>query len=88
MQSTLKLDDQYAYELTSELLKPFEYWNRTQEFPSRTEIAKKSRHYLKDFSEIEKIRNHLNTGFSLHALQQIIYPAQDYFNSEHLVSVF
>lgn len=88
MQSIFKLDDQYAYELTSELLKPFEYWNKTQEFPSRTEIAKKPRHYLNDSEEIEKIRNHLNTGFSLHALQRIIYPAQGYFNSEHLVSVF
>lgn len=88
IQSILKMDDQYAYELTSELLLPFEYWNKTHEFPSRIEIAKKPRHYLKDFKEIEKIRNHLNTGFSLHALQQIIYPAQGYFNSEHLISVF
>lgn len=88
IQSILKLDDHYAYELTSELLKPFEYWHETQELPSRTEIAKKPRHYLKDFAEIKKIRKHLNTGFSLHALQQIIYPAQDYFNSEQMVSVF
>lgn len=88
IQSILKLDDHHAYELTSELLKPFEYWDKAKEIPSRKEISKKSRHYLLDFAEIKEIRDHLDTGFSLHGLQQVICSAQDYFNSEYLVSVF
>lgn len=83
-----KADDEEGFAINQALYQGIQYGYETRELPSREAIKSPAKHFLRNYETIAVQLKRLQQGLSLKALEEIIEDAGDFYQLEHVVSLF